>query len=224
VSRYLASQAVLAGFDSSRLEVHYQGIDTDFFTPSPESSPAAEPPTIAFVGALSERKGARDLIQVSRRLIGTLPHRLVLAGGGPLAAELAAETADDRHICLTGPLDREEVRTRLRNATVLVLPTKASRGGREAAGLVLLEAQACGTPVVAYDSGGTSEMLAPDVSGLLVPEGNTEALAAAVGDILTLGGADYARMRDSARDFAVRERSLAGSCGELLRHYDAVSN
>jgi glycosyltransferase involved in cell wall biosynthesis len=78
--------------------------------------------------------------------------------------------------------------------------------------------------VVAYDSGGTSEMLAPDVSGLLVPEGNTEALAAAVGDILTLGGADYARMRDSARDFAVRERSLAGSCGELLRHYDAVSN
>lgn len=224
VSRWLASEAVRAGFDSSRLEVHYQGIDTDFFTPSSSGTKLAEPPTIAFVGSLSDRKGIRDLIQASRQLIGSVEHHLVIVGAGPLERELKAQTSGDGHIQFLGPIDQVAIRKQLRAATVMVAPSHEFNGWREAAGLVLLEAQACGTPVIAYDCGGISEMLDPGVSGLLVPERDLSGLSAAMHDVLTLESSSYLRMRHEARRFVEAERSLRRSCTALEQHYEDVTS
>lgn len=223
VSNYLASRAVKAGFDSQRLEVHYQGVDTDFFTPATDAPNRGGVPEVVFVGAISRRKGTRDLIDASRALVSSHEHRLVIIGGGELDAELRAETASDNHIEFAGSLDRAGVRARLQQATVMVLPTQEDRGWREAAGLVLLEAQACGTPVVAYDSGGTSEMVDDGTSGILVKERDVNALGDAIGSILRLGTAEAGRLRTQTRDFVVTQRSLAVSARELTAHYEQLA-
>ncbi|TFD50795.1 glycosyltransferase family 4 protein [Cryobacterium frigoriphilum] len=228
VSEFLAATAVHAGFDSRRVHVHYQGVDTEYFAPAapgPESDAHLdERPVVLFVGGLSPNKGPHDLIGASRRLTGTVEHQLILVGTGPLADELAADTAADKHIRLLGALDRTQIREWMRRATVVVLPAQEHRGRREAAGLVLLEAQACGTPVVAYASGGTPEMMLADCTGLLVPERDARALASAIGTVLRLEHSEYLRMAYAARDFVHTRRSLSLSCVELDEHYAAVAD
>lgn len=224
VSRYLAGVAVAAGFDAARLEVHYQGVDIEKFTPAHSALLREAEPIVVFVGSLSEMKGTHDLVRASRAIHARTPHRLVIIGDGPLEAALKADTVADQHIEMLGALDREQVKSWLRLAQVLVLPTKENDGRREAAGLVLLEAQACGTPVIAYDSGGTREMMDPGISGLLVDEGNVNALSSAIGDVLRLSDASYGEMRESARSFVVNNRSLANSASELHEHYLAITH
>jgi len=225
VSRYLADHAVTSGMRSDRLEVHYQGIDTDFFTPSPGTPPAheQEAPTVLFVGVLATRKGPRDLIAASRALIGQHDHRLVLMGSGPLESELRRETESDHHITITGSVSRERIRDAMRDAAMLVLPTQEHRGWREAAGLVLLEAQACGTPVIAYDSGGVREMLEPERTGLLVAEKDAEGLQSAVKSLLVADSNTHASLSREARQFVTQHRSLRASADELEAHYSDVT-
>jgi glycosyltransferase involved in cell wall biosynthesis len=103
---------------------------------------------------------------------------------------------------------------------VLVLPTRVNGLAREAAGLVLLEAQACGTPVIAYDSGGTGEMLRDGDTGWLAVEGDISALTSRVGDVLALSDLERAAVGERARRFVVAERSLARSAEELAAIYE----
>ena len=125
VSRYLADVALRAGADPARLSVHYQGVDTQWWTPSPGLSPGTRPdlvpegnhdlaaegadspelPIVLFVGALSRLKGVDDLVRASSSLVERRPHRLVLVGDGPLAPSLRASAP--AHVPLTGPLARE---------------------------------------------------------------------------------------------------------------------
>lgn len=240
VSRFLADAAVEAGADPARVEVHYQGVDTDFLTPgdvaaataaatthgaAPDAAPAGastraqQVPRVLFVGRLAAYKGVPDLVEASLDLARRgVEHELVLVGDGPLRATLEEQARRHPHLTVTGPRDREGVRDALRGGDVLVLPSTP----REAAGLVLLEAQACGVPVVAYASGGKPEMLEPDRTGALVPHGDVAALADAVAGILGLDPAEHAAMASRARDFVVRERSLAVSAAALGEHYDAL--
>lgn len=234
VSSYLAEAAVRSGVDAAKVSVHYQGIDTDYFTPRfPEAGtsgpggPAAGggggPAQVLFVGALNRQKGILDLVAVSERLHRHVEHELVIVGDGPLRGEVADAAARSPHIVVLGAVGRDGVRDRMRAATVLVSPSREYRGAREAAGLVLLEAQACGLPVVATDSGGQAEMTSAGYTGLVVPEKDTERLRDAVSSILTMPAPRYRDMVAAAREFVVRERSLARSCDELNRHYVEVA-
>jgi glycosyltransferase involved in cell wall biosynthesis len=144
---------------------------------------------------------------------------LVLVGDGPLKLELERAAAESPHVTFAGHLQRDEVREVMRRAHALVLPTQLSEGRREAAGLVLLEAQALGVPVVTYASGGAPEMLQDGVTGLVVEERDIAALTDAIRALLELPAAEYRRMSVDARDFVVRERSLAVSARELDAHY-----
>lgn len=236
VSRYLADRAIGAGFDAAKVRVHYQGTDTDFFTPGGEpaghgpmalDAPGLDAhcgaPQILFVGVLNEQKGIRDLLDMSQKLIRGTEHRLVVVGDGPLREEIRVAAAGLPHITMLGRVGREGIRAQMRAATVLVAPSTEYRDAREAAGLVLLEAQACGTPVVAYDSGGLGEMMADGRTGVLVPEGDRVRLGQEVSRVLGLSGADYRRISRAARDFVVAERSLDRSCTELGAHYRDVA-
>lgn len=216
VSRSLADRAIAAGFPADRLDVHYQGIDTDFFTPALSSPPQpGHPPVLLFVGALAVRKGLPDLLRTSIELVRTTPHVLRVVGAGPLEGDLRAAAAQHPHIEALGSLPRNHVREAMRDAHALVLPTQQDGQWREAAGLVLLEAQACGTPAVAYASGGTPEMIVHGETGLLVPERDERALLDAVRTMLTTPPRAHEAMRSRAREWVVAERSLAASAEQL---------
>jgi len=221
VSDYLADVAIEAGAPASKVEVHYQGVDTDFYRPGVREP--AGPPRVVSVSALREAKGTRDLMEASIALAASHPHRLVLVGDGPLRALVEAVAREHDHIEARGQLDREGVRAQLAEATVLALPTKSDGPRREAAGLVLLEAQACGVPVVAYDSGGAREMLANGATGVLVEEGDVRGLAAALAQTLALSVADRRALGTRAREWVVAHRSLKRSANELDAHYRAVA-
>lgn len=221
VSHYLADVALDAGADPQRLSVHYQGVDTRWWTPAtPPAIDSYEEPIILFVGALSRLKGAGDLARASSTLVGRRPHRLVFVGEGPLAPALRERAP--AHVTVTGRLDRASVREWMRRARVLVLPTKPTQGRQEAAGLVLLEAQACGVPVIAYSTGGTPEMIAPGAS-LLTAERSPNTLVRSIDEALAWSTAERADRGAACREWVTRERSLRGATAQLRAIYDDLT-
>jgi len=157
-------------------ELVFNGVEVERFaraTPWPTTHP-----TVFFIGRHEGRKGLDVLLDA----MDLLPPetRLWLAGDGPETAELRARSAGDPRVEWLGVIDDEEVAARLRGADVLCAPSVHG----ESFGVVLLEAMAAGTPVVASDLPGYRNVASPGHDALLVPPGDPEALAAAVGRVL----------------------------------------
>ena len=195
-------------------------MDTHWWTPAPNAAESREEPVVLFVGALSRLKGVDDLARASATLVGNRPHRLVLVGDGPLEAGLREHAP--AHVTFAGRLDHEGVRDWIRRAHVLVLPTKPTQGRQEAAGLVLLEAQACGVPVIAYSTGGTPEMTAPGAS-LLTQERSPDALARSIDEALAWSEDERADRGAQCRAWVDKERSLRASTEQLRAIYANVT-
>lgn len=221
VSEFLADKARHAGIARNKLHVHYQGIDTDFFTPPP-SKPAADIPTILFVSGLSEAKGINDTIAASIAANKHLPHHLRIVGDGPLKDHVLQAMAEYPHITYVGPLNRADVREELRGADLFVMTAKKHLGREEAAGLVILEAQACGLPVVVNKSGGTPEMFIDGTTGLGAEPGNIADLSQKLLAVLDMGHDARTDMGGRGRDFVVRQRSLTSSAAELRTIYSSL--
>ncbi|EMY35671.1 glycosyl transferase group 1 [Arthrobacter crystallopoietes BAB-32] len=220
VSHYLADRAIELGLDADKIEVHYQGVDTEYFVPNGHD--ANETPIVLFVGTLNTQKGIRDLIDASLAVWRKAHHRLVVIGDGPLRDAVVEQAASHPHIDFLGRMDREGIRTWMQKAYALVAPSQEAGGAREAAGLVALEAQACGTPLLAYRSGGIPEMLDEGTTGLLAGEADFAQLRDGLLQLLSLRSGDYLAMRRAARQFVVEHRSLAGSSRQLDAHYRSV--
>ena len=132
---------------------------------------------IVFVGQPVERKGLPVLLHAFEVLRDEIPAELVLVG--PSSEQLARLMRNPRGVRALGKLDDETKRRELQVADVLCAPAV----GGESFGMVLTEAFAAGTPVVASDIVGYREVVRDGVGGVLVPPGDARALAAALLDL-----------------------------------------
>jgi len=215
VSRWLAreTETLVSGV---RASVAPMPVATDLFSPGGERATDR----LLFVGRLTAQKGIGPLVEAVARM----RHQVALdvVGDGPLAGGLATRVRElgigDR-VHWLGQLPQPKLVDLYRRATALVIPSTD-----EGLGLVAVEGQLCETPVVAFASGGLTDTVQHDRTGLLVPPGDVPALTAALDDLLDRPdrGADLGRAgrivalagfapESAARRYAGIYRSVIGS-------------
>ncbi len=155
------------------------------------------PLRILFIGQAVERKGLPVLLRAFEALREHVPATLTLVGAS--AAEIAPMLLDDRGVRALGKVSEEDKHAELARADVLCAPSL--RG--ESFGMVLTEAFATSTPVVASDIPGYRDVARDGVDGLLVPPGDALALAEAL-RALALDPARRVAMATAARTRAER--------------------
>lgn len=165
------------GISEDRLHVSHYGIDTTGLTEVPRLREPSGTLRAGFMGTLGPNKGADTLVRAFQELSADRDATLTLHGGTrdykDFEREVRELAAGDPRIRFAGPFPREEIAQVLAGMDVLVVP---SRWYENAPG-VIFEAFAAGTPVVATDLGGMSEIVEHDVNGLLFPLENHAGLA-----------------------------------------------
>ncbi|MBN9643073.1 glycosyltransferase family 4 protein [Corynebacterium mendelii] len=183
------------------------GVDTGFFRPATDDDIRRTKKRFGFaptdrlvvcVSRLVPRKGQDQLIRAANLLAGKFPDmRIVIVGEGPDARrqkKLAATYFPPAPACVgqafgpvvfTGRLDLPQMRDLLAAAVIAAVPCRTRWGGLdvEGLGIVYLEAQACGIPVIAGNSGGAPETVL-ESTGVVVDGRSTRALAAALDRLL----------------------------------------
>jgi UDP-glucose:tetrahydrobiopterin glucosyltransferase len=142
---------------------------------------------LLFAGRLSSEKGVADAIAIARR--AGVPIALY---GDPYDPDYAQRIESDRGeagVTIHGAIPRTELWQRMAAAQAVLCPSK----WEEPFGLVAAEAQAAGTPVIAYDRGAFSEIVIDHKTGFVVPPDDVAAAAAAVGQIAAIKRADCRR-------------------------------
>lgn len=184
VSKFIENKLLEGGCPPEKIIQHYIGIDTQYFSATGNK---CEQPSVLFVGRLIEQKGCQYLIQAMKAVQKKLPEaKLVIAGDGNYQDKLRALAADMKNIIFVGAQNRAQVKDLMSSAWLTCLPSiKMARGNEEGMPTVCMESQAMGTPVVAFDTGGVSEGVERDITGLLSPQKNVEQLAENLLTLLT---------------------------------------
>jgi colanic acid/amylovoran biosynthesis glycosyltransferase len=184
----------------------------------------ARPPLVLGVGRLIEKKGFADLVRACALLRSRgLDVRCRIVGQGPLRSqlgELIASLGLDDAVELSGALPRERLLRLYRQASALAAPCVVCRdGNRDGLPTVLVEAMALGVPVVATPVAGIPELVADEDTGLLVPEQDPEALAAALERVVT-DAELAARLSRAGRELVEREFDLRTNVAELRTRFE----
>lgn len=201
-----------------RIELIRNGIDMDRFNEA--DRPPTGPFTILAVARLVEKKGLPILIEACRILRERgLEFRCEIVGKGALRAELERLIREydlRAHVQLVGPLTQQAIVERYHAAHALALPCiVGADGNREGLPVSIVEALACGVPVVSTPVTGIPEAVHDGVNGLLVPERDAAALADAL-ELLMTDDALLQRLRQAARPSVVDEYRQEHTSGRLL--------
>jgi glycosyltransferase involved in cell wall biosynthesis len=153
--------------DASKIEFWRRGVSTTRFDPARRSAALRagwgvtdDRPALLYVGRVSREKGLSLLEPLTRFLDNhRVSHRLVVVGDGPMQRELRERCRD---AIFMGTLTPEEVAVAMASSDVFVFPSRT-----DTAGNVVLEAQACGLPVLVSDAGGPRENIGPDRTGYI---------------------------------------------------------
>ena len=202
-ARDMAVQAVGGSY-----ELLFNGVDLSAYAGALTMAP--EPRTILFLGRHEPRKGLSVLLDA----MGELPAgvRLVVASDGPETEELRRRVAGDTRIEWLGRISEAEKIQRLRTSDVFCAP---SLGG-ESFGVVLLEAMAARTAVVASDLPGYANVARAGQDAVLVPPGDPHVLAGALRSVL-----DDSSLRSSLV-VSGAERAQGFSMDSLAERYEAI--
>ena len=233
VSRATRDMHVARGLDASRTVVVRNGLDLELFQPRPatgwlhrELQLPSQSILIGTIGQIGLRKGQDTLAAAAPEIVRRNPDaRFLLIGerSSTKAESIAFEQSIEQRFaeqglasCLHRLGYRDDIPALMTELSLIVHPANQEPFGR-----VLLEAAACGIPVVATNVGGTPEIIVDGVTGRLVPSRDPAALATAVTELLQDTG-QLRSMSVAARERAVGEFSIARAAGQLLEQWRAV--
>jgi len=187
VASSVAQELEEYALDPQEVTVLGNGVDTGRFFPLKNKEQANESalgPYALSVARLAPRKGLADLIRCAEHVVQQFPNfRFLIAGSGPMEKQLRAQIARrglEKQVILLGHIaDRAELVDLYRNATLFVHPAHY-----EGLPTVLLEAMACGCPVVTTAVSGALDVVQNGYNGFLVPPRAPEELASAISRLL----------------------------------------
>lgn len=183
VSNALRHEIVATGVVgiANKTKLSWNSVDVDKFSTKENDLLKKEfgledKPIVLFVGNLIKRKNVESLIEAKK--FAKSDYYLVIVGDGPLFKKLKKKVDEDniRDVIFTG--SRDDVENIIPGCDVLVLPSFS-----ESFGLVLIEALACGKPVIGSDVGGIAEIINDDV-GLLINPKKVSSIAGAIDKII----------------------------------------
>jgi D-inositol-3-phosphate glycosyltransferase len=182
--------------DPEHVDIVHPGVDLDVFTPGNRQLARTalgvphDAQLLLFVGRIQPLKAPDVLVRAARHMLDADPDRplIIAVNGGPSGsglehptalADLARDLGLGDRVRFEPPSDRTHLAQWYRAADITVVPSHS-----ESFGLVAVESQACGTPVVATDVGGLRTAVADGTSGILVPSHDPRVWARVLADLL----------------------------------------
>lgn len=180
------TRKILLSIDPSaegKVEVIPMGVDVERFwsAQSDDHKQASDTPSVLYVGRLIDWKGLDYLIEAFAIVSQRVPRvQLVIGGEGPEEEKLKQQVKNlglTESVHFVGFIENKELSRYYHDAAVFVLPSIQTEGQTEGLGVVLLEAMACGTPVIGSDVGGIPDIIRDGWNGYLVKERSPHELA-----------------------------------------------
>jgi len=198
-------------------------IDIDYFLKEEQNLQKKETKTILFIGALHYLKGVHHLLEAIPRIksMGIQKIQVIIVGNGPyhsVLRELSLKLNIEEDVLFIGRKTQLEVKKYILQSDVIVLPSLSEGLGR-----VLIEAMACGKPVVASRIGGIPEIIKENYNGFLFQPGNVGELASKIYKVLEnpkLSKKLGKNGRDFAQNFFSVEKYINGY-KTLIDHLDS---
>jgi glycosyltransferase involved in cell wall biosynthesis len=197
-SSFAQQTFLAAGFPREKIVRMPLGIDTDTFHPGPRRSGRFR---ILFVGRLELCKGLQYLLQAFSRLKSSAVELWLV---GPIMPEIKPllDKTHDQRVRVLGPVAQAELPALYQSADVLVFPTVY-----DAFGLVILEAMACGIPVIATEHSAAPDIIDEGSDGFIIPIRDATAIEQRIRWIIDRRQ-ETQLLREAARDKVVRDYSL----------------
>jgi glycosyltransferase involved in cell wall biosynthesis len=184
VSESTRQELVDKGIPRSRIDVVYNAVDHTKYKPSEEPKPSE--PMVGYVGRIKRYKKIDHLLEALKIVLGRIPGtRLMLAGAGdylPSLIESAGELGIEDNVEFMGFVSEEAKIKMLQRVHVVVNPSS-----KEGWGVTVIEANACGTPVIASDVQGLRDAVVNGKTGFLVPFGDVGGMADRIVQVLEDG-------------------------------------
>lgn len=182
VSEYFQKRLIDLGCPKERTFIHYCGVDPRKFPYAEHNFDFKKKVHLLSVARLVEKKGLIYAIEAVAQVIKIYPHlKYTIIGGGKLRGELESlveRLGLSQNVHFTGALTQEETKNYYASADILLVPSvTALNGDQEGMPVVIKEAMSSGTPVVSTTHAGIPEIVQDGITGALVPEKDSKALA-----------------------------------------------
>lgn len=186
VSDYTAEALAGLGVDSSKITVVINGTDPDQFYPADASDlkkrlGLEKKKILLTITRLVPRKGIDMVIQALEKVCREVPdaHYLVIGDGDDKARleDLVKKHELDEMVTFTGRIPYSDLNNYYNSGDLFVMPSRTQYPDVEGFGIVFLEANSCGLPVIGSDSGGIPSAIKDGQTGYIIPEGDADALA-----------------------------------------------
>jgi len=210
--------------DKSKVRIVPNGVDVEKFKPAGNSEEnrgklgLVDEPCVLFVGSLIPRKGLPFLVEAAKKIVKEKANtKFLIVGDGPLKNQLTASLEKANllgNFLFMGNLGDDRLSAVYSCADAFVLPSI-----QEGQGIVLLEAQASGIPVVAFDVGGINEAVRNGETGFLVKPGSTRELADALMKLIS-DRALKEKMGANGRRFVSENLTWEICAQKMLKVYD----